>query len=102
MADATLEVVGEADQNTTDEGLDGQAIVIMNSHEVGFHGQSTSETVLSADLGKVSLTHAEVQKDIPSKQIASRPNRATSSLSGRRRSLLPDWLLLNSYIPPQG
>ena len=36
------------------------------------------------------------------KQIASRLDKATSSWSGRSRSLLLDRLLLNSYIPSQG
>ena len=100
VIDAALEVVGEADQHPTGEGLDGQVIVIMDSPEMGFHGQLASEIFLSADLGEVSLTHVEVQEDIPTEQIASRPDRATSSLSGRSRSLLPDLLLLNSYISP--
>ena len=69
---------------------------------MGFHGQSASEIVPSSDLREVSLTHAEVQKNIPSEHIASRPNMATSSQSMHKRSLLPDRLLLNSYIPSQG
>ena len=93
-------MVGEAYQHLTGEGLDGQAIVIMDSLEMGFHGQSASETTLSADLGEVSLTNAEVQEDITSEQIASRLEKATSSRSRRRKSLLPDRLFLNSYIPP--
>ena len=32
----------------------------MDLPEMGFHGQSTLETVLSADLGEVSLTHVKV------------------------------------------
>ena len=58
--------------------------------------------MLSADLGEVSITHAEVQEDIPFEQIASWPDKATSTLVGCNRPLLPDRLLLNSYIPPQG
>ena len=69
---------------------------------MGFHGQSASETTLSADLKEVSLTHVEIQDDIPSKKIASRPDKATSTWDGLSRSLLPDRLLLNSYIPQQG
>ena len=38
----------------------------MDSPEMGFHGQLASKTALSTDLGEVSLTHAEVQEDIPS------------------------------------
>ena len=51
-------MVGEASQQPTGEGSDVQAIVVSDSPEMGFHGQSTSETTLSADLGEVSLTHA--------------------------------------------
>ena len=59
-------MVGEADQYPTGEGSGGQRIVVMESPEMGFHGQSASETMLSVDLGQVSLTHAKVQEDIPS------------------------------------
>ena len=101
VTNATLKVVGEADQHPTGEGSDGQAIVIMDSPEMGFHGQWASETMLSMDLGEVSLTHAEVREGIPLEQIASKPDKAMSSQSGSSRSLLLDRLLLNSYIPPQ-
>ena len=67
--DASLGVVGEADQHPTSEGLNGQAIVVMDSPEMGFHSQSNSKTVPSTDLGEVPLTHAEVWEGIPSEQI---------------------------------
>ena len=57
---ATSEVVVEVDQHPTNEGSDGQVIIVMDSPEMGFHGQSASETALSVDLGEVSLTHVEV------------------------------------------
>ena len=38
--DATPKVVGEADQHPYGESLDVQAIVVSNSPEMGFHGQS--------------------------------------------------------------
>ena len=60
MTDATLEVVSEADQHPTGKGSDGHAIVVMDSLEMGFHGQSASETVFSVDLVEVFLTHAEI------------------------------------------
>ena len=100
--DATPKVVGKADQHPSGENLDVQAIVVSDSPEMGFHGQSASETSLLANLGEVFLTHAKVQENIPSEQIASRPNKATSTRAGRSRPLLPDRLLLNFYIPPQG
>ena len=54
------------------------------------------------DLGEVSPTHAKVREDIPSEQVDGRSDRAKSTRAGRSRPLLPDRLLLNSYIPPQG
>ena len=98
---ATLEVVGEADQHPTGKGSDGQAIVVLDSPKIGFHGQSNPETMLLVDLGGVSLTHTEVQEDIPLEQITSRPYKATSSQSRHSRPLLPKRILLNYYIPPQ-
>ena len=53
------------------------------------------------DVGEVSPTHADVQADIPLEQIAGRSDKAKSTRDGRSRLLLPDRLLLNSYIPPQ-
>ena len=43
-----------------------------------------------------------MRRGIPSGQITSRPDKVTSSRSGRSRSLLPDRLLLYSYIRPKG
>ena len=102
VTDATLEVVGEADQQPTDGGSKEQAIVVIDSLEMGFHGQSTYEIAPSVELGDIPLTHEEVREGIPSEQASSRPNKATSSQSGRNRPLLLDRLLLYSYIPPQG
>ena len=99
---ATPEVVGKADQHLTDGGSEEQAIVVMDSPEMGFHGQSALETTLPVDLGKVPLTHEEVQEGTPSEQTTSRSAKAMSSLSERSKSLLSNRLLLYSYIPPQG
>ena len=79
--DAIPEVVGEADQHPIGRGSEEQAIVVMDSPEMGFHGQSALETTPSKDLGEVPLTHEEVQEDIPSKQTTSQPAKATSSRS---------------------
>ena len=95
--DATLEVVGE---HPTGEGSDGQAIVIVDSPEMGFHGQLVPKTALTTDLGEVPRTHEEVLEGIPSERITNRLDKATSSRTGRSRPLLPARLLLNSFIPP--
>ena len=62
---AIPEVTGEASHQPSNESSDVQAIVVSNSPEMGFHGQSTLEIALSVDLGEVSLTHAKVREDIP-------------------------------------
>ena len=100
--DATPKVTGEASQQPTSESSDVQAIVVPDSPEMGFHGQSASNTTLSMDLGEVFPTHAKVQEVVPSEQIAGRSDKAKSTRAGGSRSMLPDWLLLNSYIPSQG
>ena len=58
--DATPEVICEADQHPIGEGSEEQAIVIMDSPEMGFHRQPAMETAHLADLGEVPLTHEEV------------------------------------------
>ena len=99
---ATPKVADKASQQPSGESSDVKMIISSDSPEMGFHGQSALETALSVDLGEVSPTHAEVQEDIPSEQIAGRSNKAKSTQAGHSRPLLLDWLLLNSYIPPQG
>ena len=101
-SDVTPEVMGEADQHSAGGGSKKQAIVVMDSPKMGFHGQPAMETAHLADLGEDPLTHEEAQGGIPSKQTASRPAKAMSSRAGRSRPLLPDRLFLCSYIPPQG
>ena len=64
--DAIPEVVGEADQDPTGGGSEEQAIVIMDSQEMGFHGQSASESIPTADSGEVPRTHEETREGIPS------------------------------------
>ena len=78
------------------------AIVVIDSPKMGFHGKSASESVAMTDSREVPRTHEEVREGIPSGQITSWPDKATSSQSGCSRSLLLDRLLLYSYIPQQG
>ena len=63
---ATPEVASEVSQQASGESLGVQATVVSDSPDMGFHGQSASETALLVDLGEVSPTHTEVQEDIPS------------------------------------
>ena len=104
-ADVTPEAMGEADQHSAGGGSEKQVIVIMDSIEMGFHGQPAMETTHFSYLEKVPPSHKEAReggRGIPSEQTTSRPSQAMLSWAGHSRSLLPDWLLLYSYIPPQG
>ena len=59
--DATSEVIGEADQHSTDEGSEEQALVVMVSPEMGFHGQPVMEPTHLPYLEEVPLTHEEAR-----------------------------------------
>ena len=100
--DDTPEVTDKASKQPTCESSDVRAIVVSDSPEMVFHSQSASKIAFSVDLGEVSPIHAEVQEDIPPKKITSRSDKAKSTRAGHSRLLLPDRLLLNSYILPQG
>ena len=73
-ADVTPKAMGEVDQHSADEGSEEQAIVVMDSHEMGFHGQPAVETAHLFDLEEVPPSHEEVRGDIPSEQTSSRPS----------------------------
>ena len=57
--DVTPEVMGEADQHSTGGGSEEQAIIVMDSLEIGFHDQPAVETAHVANLEEVPLTHEE-------------------------------------------
>ena len=94
--------MGKVDQHSAGGGSEEQAIVVMDSPEMGFHGQLAAETAHFVDLEEVPLTHEEAREDVPSEQTASWPAKAISSRVELSRPLLSDRLLLYSYIPPQG
>ena len=65
------EVVGEVDQHPIGEGSDEQAIVVMDSPEIGFHGQSASKTAPTADLGEVpELMRRSLKVFLPGRLLA--------------------------------
>ena len=66
---ATPEVAGEASQQPSGESSDVQKIVISNSLEMGFHGQSASETTLLVDLGEVSPTCGRSRRIFPRSRL---------------------------------
>ena len=76
--DATLEVIGEADQHSAGDGSKEQ-----DSLEIGFHGQLAMETTHLVYLGEVPPTHEEVRGGggvFPyNRLLAGRPTKAMAS-----------------------
>ena len=95
MADAILEVAGG-------KGSDVQAIIISGSPEKGLNDQSTLENATLLESGEASSTPVVIQVIHLPKQASGRLKRPQYTWAERSRPLLPDRLLLNSYLPPQG
>ena len=60
------------------------------------------ETAHYSNLEEVPSSHEKARGDIPLEQTASRPSQDMLSRVGHDRLLLPDQMLMYSYIPPQG
>ena len=69
---------------------------------MGLNDQLALENVTLAESGEVSPALAAIQVVHPPEQAADQLDRAKYTRVGRRRSLLPDRMLLNSYLPPRG
>ena len=86
----------------TDGGLETQAIVIPASPETGSNVQSGSEEISRREPRENTPIPPVLQMVLPPSQSEGCPGNAKLTLSGRKRSLLPDRILLNSYLPPHG
>ena len=73
-ADVTSKAIGVAGQHSAGGGSGEQAIVVMDSLEMGFHSQPAVETAHLSDLEEVPPSHEEARGDIPSEHTASRPS----------------------------
>ena len=56
--------------------------------------------VTLAESREASLVPASIQVVHPLEQAADKSDRAKYTRAGRKRSLLPDRMLLNLYLPP--
>ena len=75
-------------------------IFISGSPEMGLNDQPDPDNVASADSREVFPTPAAIQVVYPPEQAAGQSNKAKYTQVERRRPLLLDRLLLNSYLPP--
>ena len=78
------------------------AIVISSSLDMGLNDQPALENTTLVESGEASPTPATIQVIYPPEQASSRPKRPRYIRADHNRPLLPDWLLLNLYLPPWG
>ena len=101
-ADVVPEVAGGSDQPCPDGGSEVQAIVISGSPEMGLNDQPTLRNVTLAKSREASPVPAAIQVVHHPEQAASQSDRAKYTRAGLKRSLLPDRMLVNSYLPSCG
>ena len=77
-------------------------IVIPGSPEMGSSDQPGPEGAALGEPREVSLIPPALQVIHPPDRAESRPDTAKLVQAGRKKSLPPDRILLNSYLPPRG
>ena len=87
---------------TTDGGSEIQAIIILGSLEMGSSDQLGSEGVALGELREVSQIPLALQVIHPPDRAESRPDTAKLTRVGFKKPLLPDQILLNSYLTHLG
>ena len=85
-----------------DRGSEIQTIMILASPEMGSNDQPGSEDIAREELREEAPIPHALQVVHPSKRPETRPGAARLALTGRKRPLPPDRILLNSYLPPHG
>ena len=86
----------------TDGGLEMQANVIPASLETGSNDQSGPKDIARGEPRESTPFELVLQVVLPPGQSESCPTNAKLTLPGGKRSLPPDRILLNSYLPPHG
>ena len=85
-----------------DGGSEIQRIVIPASPETRSNDQSGSEDIARENPREEAPIPHALQVVHPPERPESRPGAAKLALTGRKKSLLPDRILLNSYLPSCG
>ena len=79
-----------------------QAIVISSSLEMGLNDQPALGNITLAESREASPVPAAIQVVNPPEQATDQSDRSKYTRTGRRKPLLPDRMLVNSYLPPRG
>ena len=85
-----------------DGGSEIQTIMIPTSPEMGSNDQPGSEDIAREEPREEAPIPSALQVVHPPERPKSRSGVARLALTGRKKSLLPDRILLNSYLPPRG
>ena len=100
--DAVPEVARGSSQPGPDGGSEVQVIIISRSPKTSLKDQSATENVTMEESREASPIPAALQVVHPPEEAIGRLDRAKYTLTGRRKPLLPDRMLVNSYLPPCG
>ena len=84
-----------------DGGSEIQIIVIPASPEMGSKDQPGSEDIAREEPREEAPIPPALQVVHPPERPESRSGAAKLFLTGQKKLLLPDWILLNSYLPPR-
>ena len=79
-----------------------QAIVISGFPEMGLNDHPNLENATLVESREASPTPAAIQVIHHPEQASGRPERPLYTWAEHSKSLLPDRMLLNSYLPPWG
>ena len=85
-----------------DGGSEIQTIVIPTPPEMGYNGQPGLKDIAREEPRVDAPIPHVLQVVDPPEQPESCPGAAKIALTRRKRSLPPDRILLNSYLPPRG
>ena len=78
------------------------AIVISGSPEMSLNDQPVTGNVTLEESREASPVLAALQVVHPPEQAIGQVDKARYTRTGRRKPLLPDCMLVNSYLPPSG
>ena len=99
--DVVPEVVRGSSQPGPDGGSEVQAIVISGSLKMSLNDQPVTRNVTMEESREASPVPATLQVVHPPKEATSKLDRAKYTRTGHRKQLLPDRMLVNSYLPPR-
>ena len=85
-----------------DGGSEIQTIVIPASPEMGSNYQPGSKDITREEPREEAPIPPTLQVVHPPERLESRPGSAKLTLTGCKKPLPPDQILLNSYLPPHG